>query len=166
MTAPRKYALESIFGLGNQAMTAYTPHAQYVGMRVVECGPRFGICTISYRDELVGDPRRRVVFGGVITTLIDHASGLAVACSLEELVAVATIDLRVDYLRAATPGVDLFARADCYRLTRNVAFVRASAYERSPEDPFASALGTFMVGANRSETSFERLLREKKEAGA
>ena len=91
-----------------------------------------------------------------------HASGLAVACAVEELTAIATIDLRVDYLRAAEPDLELYARSDCYRLTRNVAFVRAVAWDRTADDPFASALGTFMLGANRSDSSFERLVRGKK----
>ena len=89
----------------------------------------------------------------------------AVACAVEELTAIATIDLRVDYLRAAEPDLELYARSDCYRLTRNVAFVRAVAWERTASDPFASALGTFMLGANRSDSSFERLVRSKQGGG-
>jgi len=54
-----------------------------------------------------------VVFGGVITTLIDQASGLAVACAMEEVGAIATIDLRVDYLRAAEPGCELLEKIAC-----------------------------------------------------
>ena len=158
-TQPRRYALQSLFGPGHDGMTAHTPHAAHLGMRVVETGPGFGVCALPFREELIGDPRRRVIFGGAITTLIDHASGLAVACALEELTAIATIDLRVDYLRAAAPDVELYARADCYRLTRTVAFVRAVAWERTPSDSFASALGTFMLGANWSDSSFERLIR-------
>lgn len=154
MTQAKRYALEALFGPGRDEMVSYTPHAQHLGMRVVEIGAGFGICRLPYREEIVGDPQRRVVFGGAITTLIDHASGIAVACSLEELVPVATIDLRVDYLRPAEPGLDLHARADCYRVTRSVAFVRASAWDRSPDDPFAGAMGAFMLGANRSGSPF------------
>src|SRR5215467_4794171 len=164
-TPRRRYALESLFGPGRDGMVSHTPHAAHLGIRVVETGPAFGVCALPFREELIGDPRRRVIFGGAITTLIDHASGLAVACTVEELTAIATIDLRVDYLRAAAPDLELFARSDCYRLTRNVAFVRAIAWERSLDDPFASALGTFMIGANRTEAGFARLIREKKQAG-
>lgn len=163
-TSPRRYALEALFGPGQAGMVSHVPHAAYLGIRVVETGRAFGICALPFREELIGDPRRRVIFGGAITTLIDHVSGLSVACALEELTAIATIDLRVDYLRAAEPDREAFARADCYRVTRTVAFVRAVAWDRSPEDPFASALGTFMLGANRSDSSFERLVREKKAA--
>ena len=163
-TPPRRYALQSIFGPGQPGMVMHTPHAAYLGIRVVETGPAFGVCAVPFREELIGDPRRRVIFGGAITTLIDHVSGLAVACAVEELTAIATIDLRVDYLRAAEPDRELYARSDCYRLTRNVAFVRAIAWERSASDPFASALGTFMLGANRTNSSFDRLIRGRQGA--
>ena|SRR5215475_8829884 len=154
----RHYALEALFGPGHEAMVVHVPHARHLGIRVIETGPGVAVCLLPYREELIGDPVRRVVFGGAITTLIDHASGLAVACALEELSAIATIDLRVDYLRSAVPGRDLYARSECYRVTRNVAFVRAVAYEESPDDPFAGCLGTFMLGANLSDSPFERLV--------
>ncbi len=153
-----KYALAPLFGPGRDEMVSHTPHAHYLGIKVVETGPRFSVVRLPYRPELVGDPARGVVFGGAITTLLDHSSGLTIACSLEELRAIATIDLRVDYLRAAEPGVDLYARTECYRLTRNVAFIRGVAYERSPEQPFASCLGTFMLGANTAGSPFSRLV--------
>jgi uncharacterized protein (TIGR00369 family) len=159
--ATKRYALEALFGPGYPEMVASVPHARYLGIRAVETGPGFAVCMLPYRDELIGDPARRVVFGGAITTLIDHTAGLAVACALEELMAIATIDLRVDYLRAAEPGRDLYARCECYRVTRNVAFVRAVAYEQSPDDSFASCLGTFMLGANRSDSTFEGLVSRR-----
>lgn len=158
MSETKRYALEAFFGPGRDEMVSYTPHAHYLGMRVVEIGAGFAICTLPYRDELIGDPQRRVVFGGAITTLLDHASGIAVACALEELIPVATIDLRVDYLRAARPGRDLFARSDCHKVTRNVAFVRAVAYDDDPAEPFASCMGAFMLGANRSGGPMAHLL--------
>ncbi len=141
-------------------MASYTPHARHLGMKVVETGPGFAVMMLPYRPELIGDPVRKVVFGGAITALLDQASGLAVACALDVLRAIATVDLRVDYLRAAAPELDLYARVECYRVTRTIACVRGIAYERGPEDPFASCLGTFMLGANRTTSSFERLVRE------
>jgi uncharacterized protein (TIGR00369 family) len=154
-----------LFGTPRYDMIQHTPHARRLRMRVVETGPGTATLTLPYHPELIGDPARGVVFGGVITTLIDQASGLAVACAMEELSAIATIDLRVDYLRAADPGLDLYARAECYKLTRNVAFVRAVAYDRLPEDPFAGCLGTFMVGANPGGSPFGRLVT-KAEGGS
>ena len=158
MSEAKQYALGAFFGPGRDEMVSYTPHAHHLGMRVVEIGPGFAVCRLPYREEIIGDPQRRVVFGGAITTLLDHTSGLAVACALEVLRPIATIDLRVDYLRAAAPGVDLYARSECYHVTHAVAFVRAWAYERERDDPFASCLATFMLGANYSENPFEALI--------
>ena len=139
-------------------MTSYTPHARYLGIKVVETGPGFAVLMVPYRAELIGDPVRKVVFGGAITTLLDHGSGLAVACALDTFRSIATVDLRVDYLRAATPERDLYARVECYKVTRNIAFVRGIAYDGGPEDPFASCVGTMMLGANRSSGALERLV--------
>ena len=144
------YAMAPYFGEGRSEMVAHIPHCRRLGMEVVRVGPREATVRLPYRDELVGDPVRGVVFGGVITTLLDHASGLAVICSLADLTAIATLDLRIDYLRAAEPGRDLFGRAECYKLGAHVAFVRGSAWDRTPDDPFASVLATMMVGANAS----------------
>lgn len=152
----RKYALESIFGPGSKHMTEHTPHAVHLGLRVIETGPQFAVMMLPYRPELIGDPVRKVVFGGAITTLLDHASGLCVACSLETLEAIATIDLRVDYLRAAKPGHDMYARTECFRVTSTAAFVRGHAWDDDPADPFATSIGAFMIGSNPGGSPFNR----------
>jgi len=159
------YALASIFGPGRDEMVAHVPHAAALGMKVIETGPKFAVLMLPYQEHLVGDPVRKVIFGGVITTLIDQACGIAVACSLDNLRAIATVDLRVDYLRAAEPGCDLYARAECYRVARSVAFVRVVAYEREIDDPFASCLGTFMLGAHAFGSAFDRAVEAPIQGG-
>jgi acyl-coenzyme A thioesterase PaaI-like protein len=57
----------------------------------------------------------------------------------------ATIDLRIEYMRAATPGQALVARATCHQITRNVAFVRAVALDNDTSRPVATATGAFTV---------------------
>jgi len=158
---PPTYALAEFFGEGRAELVEHIPHCMRLGMEVVRVGPREATVRLPYREELIGDPVRKVVFGGVITTLLDHAAGLAVICSLPTLTAIATLDLRIDYLRAAEPGCDLVGRAECYKLGAHVAFVRGSAWDRSPDDPFASVHATMMIGANASISPMTRAVRER-----
>ena len=58
---------------------------------------------------------------------------------------MATLDLRIDYMRAAHPRRDIIARAHCYKLTHTIAFVRASAFEDGPEDPIATVQAAFAL---------------------
>lgn len=157
-------ALASLFGSAQIDVMGHTPHCRALGMQVVHLGPREATVRLPYREELVGDPVRKVVFGGVITTLLDHASGIAVSCSLTELRPIATLDLRIDYLRAAEPGRDLVGRVECYKLGAQVAFVRGTAWDRSPDDPFASIHATMMLGAHARESPMLRALRERGKA--
>ena len=59
---------------------------------------------------------------------------------------IATLDLRIDYLKPATPNQPVRTRAHCYKVTRSVAFTRAVAFHDDPDDPIASSAGTFMIG--------------------
>ncbi len=126
-------------------MSAECPQAAALGMDTVSLDAEFAVLTIPYSPEIVGDPDTGVIAGGVVTTLLDHASGQAVMAALGAPHPVATLDLRIDYMRAAEPGLDIFARAHCYRITHSVAFVRASAYDRDPDDPVATAQAAFML---------------------
>ncbi len=162
--ADKRYVLRGMFG-DNPPLLAHVPHCLELGMVALHAGPGEVTLRIPFDSRLVGDPSRGVVFGGVITTLLDHAGGTCVMCSLEELRSIATIDLRIDYMRPATPGRDLIGYACCYRLTRSVAFVRGAAYHDDRDDPFATFLSTYMLGANLfppavMETMEERIPEE------
>jgi acyl-coenzyme A thioesterase PaaI-like protein len=77
--------------------------------------------------------------------LLDSCCGLAVAAVLTKPQPFATLDLRIDYVRPATPKLAVIADAECYKVTSNVAFVRAFAYHTDKADPIAAASGTFML---------------------
>ena len=151
--AVKSYALGAFFGEGRDELIDAIPHAAALGMKVVRVAAADATLRLDYRREFVGDPARGVVFGGVITTLMDQALGLAVSCSLEDLRPIATLDLRIDYLRPADPGKPLFARAQCYKLTRHVAFARGVAYDGAEDDPFATSVATFMLGTSAAGNS-------------
>ena len=124
------------------------PRGRGVGAGVQLTGRRAGgraLLSVPYDQKLVGDPETGVLHGGVITALLDTACGSAVMSYPTKLRAVATLDLRIDYMRPASVGETVFARAECYRMTRSIGFARAVAYHDDPEDPVASAAGTFII---------------------
>jgi uncharacterized protein (TIGR00369 family) len=121
------------------------PHNQALGMKLLSVEGDDVSVALPYAEHLVGNPETGVLHGGVVTTLIDAACGSAVFVKMERLARVATLDLRIDYLRPGRPGKDIVARAGCYKLTRSVAFVRALAHDGDPADPVASAQGTFII---------------------
>ena len=103
---------------------------------------------VPWRGDLVGDPDTGVLAGGLVTALLDHVGGLAVWIALDRFEPIATLDLRVDYMRAAEPRRDLIAEARCFRLTHSIAFVRAWAFEDGPDDPVAAAQAAYMLSAS------------------
>ena len=121
------------------------PHSRDLGMDIVEIGAGWVVMALDYDARFVGDPETGVLHGGVVTALLDTCSGASVMAHAEAPGGTATIDIRIDYMRAAPPGRRLFARAECFRITRSVAFVRALAYTDSPDEPGAAAHGTFTV---------------------
>lgn len=123
------------------------PHNRDLHTEVVEAGHGFASLRIPYDEKLLGDPDRRLIHTGVITSLIDAASGVAVLCSVAKMQPIATLDLRVDYLRPAVAGKPITVRAECYRMTAQIAFVRATAYQDDPELPVADASATFMLNS-------------------
>jgi uncharacterized protein (TIGR00369 family) len=121
------------------------PHAQALGMSFVEIGQGHAIMQLPYDEKLIGDPQTGVIHGGAVFALMDTCAGAAVMSHPDAKGYTATIDLRVDYMRSATPGQILRTRADCYRYGRSVAFVRAVAYDEDEARPVAVANGAFVA---------------------
>ena len=122
------------------------PHNRALGMKVREFKRGEVIFELPYDAKLVGNPDTGVLHGGAITALLDACSGAAVFAALTEWKPIATLDLRIDYMRAAEPHRPILCRASCYKLARNVAFTRAVAYHDDEVDPIATSMGTFMIG--------------------
>jgi uncharacterized protein (TIGR00369 family) len=135
-----------------RGFTEGIPHNRALGMQLLELDRGQAIFKLPYDAKLVGNPDTGVLHGGAITALLDAASGAAVFAALTEWVPIATLDLRIDYLRVAEAGRDVTAHATCYKTTRNVAFTRAVAYHDDPDDPLASSVGTFMLSTKPGPT--------------
>lgn len=142
------------------ALLQYVPQARELGMELVDAGKGECWMRVPYAEKLIGDPRTGVIHGGVLTTLLDNACGAAVQLSLPERQSIATLDLRIDYMKSATPGLDLLAHTQCYKVARSVAFVRGTAYHDDPADPIATCVATFMLAANRATPMTEAMMSD------
>ena len=120
------------------------------GLRLDRAAPGEAWSSLPYRPVFVGDTETGVLHGGVVTAMLDESCGMAVQLALDGTRSIATLDLRIDYQKPATPGLDIKAHSFCYRVTRSIAFVRSAAYQESEDDPVATATACFMVGANRT----------------
>ncbi|WP_341860801.1 PaaI family thioesterase [Gymnodinialimonas sp. 57CJ19] len=121
------------------------PFAKALQMKMEEMADGTAVISMPYSPEIVGDPATGVIHGGAVSALMDTCGGAAVMCHPRTKAATATLDLRIDYMRPATPGDRITARAHCYNVTRSVAFVRAEAFDGDASRPVASATGAFTM---------------------
>lgn len=121
------------------------PHARALGLRLEPQADGALHVRVPYDERLIGDPATGVIHGGVVTTLLDTGCGLAAMLKMGGKAGVATLDLRIDYMRPSKPGKAILGACECYRLTRSVAFCRGVAYDSDPDDPVAAATGAFMI---------------------
>jgi uncharacterized protein (TIGR00369 family) len=121
------------------------PHLAMLGIAFRDAGADWAELVLPYAPHLVAYPETGVIASGAIVSLMDSAAGMSVFIRLGRWEPHATLDLRCDYLRPATPGREVIGRATCYAMTRTVAFVRGTAHDGDPERPVAHVAGTFML---------------------
>ncbi|MBL8611031.1 MAG: thioesterase family protein [Myxococcales bacterium] len=129
-----------------QMMEEHIPFNKFLGVKVAGLGEGFVRLEIPFRDELVGDPMRPALHGGVISTLADTAGGMAIWAGLSDPRArVSTIDLRIDYLR---PGrlATLVAEANVVRIGNRVGVADVRLFHPdASSDTVATGKGVYNV---------------------
>ncbi|MEM8593274.1 MAG: PaaI family thioesterase [Pseudomonadota bacterium] len=122
-------------------------HNKLLNISVVDFDVGKLTLSLPYSSDIVGNPDTGVIHGGALTTLLDNACGFAAISSVAHISSgvCPTLDLRIDYMQAATPDKAVIGSAETYRVTNNVIFVRGIAYHEGEQDtPIAHCTATFM----------------------
>ena len=106
------------------------PFNKVIGMKVESVDPDAPKLRFDMRPELIGNPRRQILHGGVISAVLDVAAGFAIhlavlRAKLEEpadghFPTIGTINLHIDYLRPGR-GKYFIATGRVVRLGNRVA---------------------------------------------
>jgi len=118
---------------------AVGPFNRWLGFKVLKMGADELELKATWREDWVVNPDRRYTHGGILAAIIDVAADYAIAVTLGR--PVPTIDIRVDYHKAAMPG-DLTARAKVVRMGGQYATAEAYVYDKDGE-LVASGRGTY-----------------------
>jgi uncharacterized protein (TIGR00369 family) len=119
-------------------------HIAALGMRYGDHGDDWAEIRLPWQDALVGDAITGTVASGAIIALMDMTAGLSVWTRIAAFRPMVTLDLRIDYLRAAQVGRDIVGHVQCTRVARDVAFIRGEAHDGDADDPVAHVAGSFM----------------------
>lgn len=140
VAAPKFFEQISQWGLA-------LPHCRALGLQFCESSHGQVTLALPFKPEWIGNPQTRILHGGLVTTMADTAGAFAIYTLLTNLESIATLDLRIDYLRPGLADLPLYCQAECYRLTSQIAFTRSILYQQDREAPIAHAVATYMRSA-------------------
>ena len=124
-----------------QQLITRGPFNQWLNFTVVKADEDGLEVQVKWREEWVVNPDRRYTHGGILAAIVDVAADYAIAA--EHGRPVPTIDLRVDYHKAAMPG-DLTAKARVVRLGSQYSTAETSIYDKDGA-LVASGRGTYFT---------------------
>ncbi|OPY79239.1 MAG: hypothetical protein A4E65_01937 [Syntrophorhabdus sp. PtaU1.Bin153] len=144
------------FSIVNEMFTDKIPFNKGLGIKVESIGPDCVKTLFEMRDELMGNYKRKMLHGGVISSVIDATGGLAAFMSIQEKMRgkaleakleraekISTIDMRVDFLR---PGLGKWFVATAYALrTGNKVVVTRIELHNDQNDLIAVGTVSYLV---------------------
>lgn len=138
--APSEFDPGKFFALARQV-----GHGRALGLDYRSHGDCWVELALPWAPELVSIEESGIMATGAIVSLVDTCSGTSVWTRMGGYRPIVTLDLRLDYLRPAAKGETVIARCECYKLTRQIAFVRGVAHGGDPQRPIAHSAATFMT---------------------
>lgn len=128
---------------GVKRFVGVIPQCQALKMEVLEADDLRVLFSVPFAEHLIGNAQKRLIHGGVISTLLDTACGSVVVCSLPRFEMCPTLDLRIDHLRPAVAGKSLYCEAKVVKVTPQIVFTEGYVYQ-DKDRPVARAVANFM----------------------
>lgn len=147
---------EAVVSLITEIFSEKVPFNQWLGLRIESMSAECVKTSFEMRHELVGNFRRGMLHGGIISSVLDATGGLAVFISIMEKMQVSTleetkkvsrsfstIDLRVDFL---SPGLGRRFVVTAYTLrTGKKLVVTRSELHNEQNELIAVGTGSYLV---------------------
>ena len=118
-------------------------HASSLGITIIEAREGWANFMLDWRDELMARANSPIPASAPIISLMESACEHAVWSAIDRPLSSVILSLRVDHLRPATPGRQLIGQAECYRVTKRIAFARGVAHNGDEDDPVANVTASF-----------------------
>ena len=144
--------IESKLPILKEIFESKVPFNRLLGIQIDSLQKGKVVFSIPFREELIGDPRRPAIHGGVISALMDAAGGAAVWTELDETDLVSTVDLLVDYLLPGGAG-KLTAEAIVIRIGNRVAVTQITVLQEGMKDPIVSGRAVYNISRARNATT-------------
>ena len=101
---------------------------KHLGLLIDDLRPGWVRVRLPFRPEFVGDPFRKALHGGVISTVVDATAGAAALSTLPYGSRCSTVDMRVDYLLPAQ-ALELIAEGTVLRTGNSVAVINVDVFQ-------------------------------------
>ena len=132
-------------------MEQHIPFNRWLGMKVLSVEKGTLQLMVPFREELIGDPVRPALHGGVLSTLIDTAGGGAAWTVIEDGQRVSTVDLTVDYLRPG-PTSSIVATARVARKGNRVVLVTIEVHPEGRDELLALGRAVYNIHAPKESS--------------
>ncbi|OGA18296.1 MAG: phenylacetic acid degradation protein [Betaproteobacteria bacterium RIFCSPLOWO2_02_FULL_63_19] len=129
-----------------QQLLTRGPYHQWLGLKVLKVERDAIEIKALWREEWVVNPDKRYTHGGILAALVDLAADWALVSRMGR--GVPTIDMRIDYHRAAMPG-DLVAKGRVVKSGGQFSVSEAEVYDKDGA-LVASGRGTYFTAQPKS----------------
>jgi uncharacterized protein (TIGR00369 family) len=121
----------------------HIPIHKLLGLQLLEIRAGYAKVRVPFSEVVVGDVVRRRWHGGILATIMDSVGSLTGAAYFTSTNdKMATIDMRVDYLKGAE-AAPIIVEGTIIRLGRRILVTRMSVWDEAQENLLAEGKGVY-----------------------